>query len=1019
MIPLKKKSLIEYVQEWHEKLQKCHYAGEIYLGIEELHVIAEEFAARRNVLRKDHHGAVLLVLAVNCAYHYYDDEGFWKHFCALVKRENNIYEHETLGMALENCLRSYGLMKSERTGPFRYVGAILEQCGISRRYIPGFAYILKNLYATVGHENLLNMSHFKFKRKIEFINCARYLKSFLLDTAGWQFTLQVCHLMQQYREGEITLGELEELPGFQPGFWTEFLSNFDIKQRKSGERSKYAYFKPRLVFLPGESRVGLQFPFPEFTKIIERPSVAKAWKYPVTVLDDKELWSDEYSGRVIDEKGRIITWRVKGWLPDGLPVLFDIKNGLLQRNELIYPGTYYLLIPRGYGFNCMDKEYLGSVYTPGAWNYQAYRVRLGRDDVIHGYGLAVEDLEKNIEIEWVRPGKKRLNYAADDYFDVFVGSLPEINITNFSYIESNAVGLFCDLGEGAVRLRSQRDIQEFRLEARRRAPVRGRIWLSNFSRGWINPGQRNISGLQFCLLPDCQISHEQRVYGYDEKVVLTLDRCSPCRLNLGNCRRLDKEGRRWAVPAEENFAGGALICGDVSVGIRVPVHRAGIYHSNGRRVRYICISELESEADFIITGYPDTVARLVTEGNVSVNVEVVFNKYGRTVVNSVDLLRLAGSRNGPACEIFLEAGGDPVSTGAILIDLKEIQNKVYRGESCRITSTRARNLSLMVNLCAEICRSPMPEVKMNRLPCYSPDFDEWVNTVLGCAVVFDGTHIMIGDTIFDWHEKIRNTNIKKVLNLYRELKAGIPSTGTIDTDPGVLPDVERWRKAMADLLKMNTREGTIDILREWSGDVLRQQGAFRSRIAGHPGGNSLTRAWRYYHRKETMHSLELINNIRDGSDLVNDLKILLHTLVLLRTARLRSAARMAGNVELVTDIALVYEILRFVMSGFSGETLPKPDVKAGLEIAGALPLRPEDYDYLKIAAVPDVYNKDVIDYCHGTGDWLLLYTLINFLKPCENRAFLSARLLGMDGLIPASPEKGDIINRVISYVRRN
>ena len=136
-------ALYKYGKEWQQRLIKCNYAGEIFLDSERLISLADKYAHDSRIITDDGvNKSVIVVFAVNCAYHFYDDSGFWEHFCRIMHLVNNPTTQEHYGTLVESKLRELKLLKNERSGPFRFVGAILEQCGVSKKYISQFASVL-------------------------------------------------------------------------------------------------------------------------------------------------------------------------------------------------------------------------------------------------------------------------------------------------------------------------------------------------------------------------------------------------------------------------------------------------------------------------------------------------------------------------------------------------------------------------------------------------------------------------------------------------------------------------------------------------------------------------------------------------------------------------------------------------------------------------------------------------------------------------------------------------------------
>ena len=127
--------------EWQELLKSCEFIGEISLSQKELNSLSPFFWKYHADLSKEELYAILPVIAVNCAYYYYDDQGFWTHFCEILDVPSVGNFQQYLGDKIEQSLLKQGFIKKNREGAFRYVGLILEQCGITRRYIEKFALI--------------------------------------------------------------------------------------------------------------------------------------------------------------------------------------------------------------------------------------------------------------------------------------------------------------------------------------------------------------------------------------------------------------------------------------------------------------------------------------------------------------------------------------------------------------------------------------------------------------------------------------------------------------------------------------------------------------------------------------------------------------------------------------------------------------------------------------------------------------------------------------------------------------
>ncbi|WP_003545347.1 hypothetical protein [Desulfotomaculum nigrificans] len=1005
------KSIHNYVVEWREKLKECQYVGEIYLNTDELNALAAEFAAEQNVLSTKGYyvmGTAMLVLAVNCAYHYYDNAGFWKHFCSLVRCGNSAEDHEYVGNVIEQTLKHYGLLKNERKGPFRYVGAILEQSGVSKRYIPSTAQIMRYFKVHHGWDYLTSMSLYEFRRRMENTYCSGFLRSFLCDEAGWQFFMQISRLMRQYEEGELTLAELEELPGFQPGFWHELISEFGAVNNSI---KNVLTLKPRLVYLDRDKCLALQFPYPQFCENIIFPENATGWEYPLTKLTRAELLSEKYSGKAVGEDGTVLYWTINGWQPDGMPAVFDIRRGYIEANSRIPPGFYYLLAPAGYEVTYSNLQRTGDVNLPGRWKYKAYLVKFEKEDVIVNY--SIEDTgvgEQNISLAWQHPTDKLLKYASDEYFDTFEGSLPQLQVSDFGLVEKNIVGLFYNLGKGTVRIKTKQGLKDFSKEVKRHAPVKGRIWLSNIARSGFGINKTVLEELYFCLLPEINLAVEEKIYGFGEEALITADKNSSCQLRFKNCKDISGKGVKWAVPPKESTAYGSIVCGNVSVGIRVPVYRAGLFHVSGERIRYISLSELKEHEKLLLTGYPGAEAKLFVNENYVRT--VTFNQEGFGEI-SCDDLQLTADFNSEISELYLYCQGRKVSTGAVFINLEEIKKSVYQGKPCTIETEWGKNLKIVLQLCTKIVNKPQSHIPINLLPGFCKEIDEWFYTILACACVFDDTVITIKNSVLDWKTLIIDSKKKKLLEYIFNCRRGEDTEFVDDVDTGMLPAVERWIKITDSLTGTDSEDYSKDMFIEWAGDV-NGKGPPKSVIAGQKGGKLVTRAWKHYLAGENEKATEIINNINEPAGFVNDLKCLLHSLVLLRMLRISAAKELFGKITpRHKGIRLVYKTLMKALNISDGSIVDSNELLN--DMSEILPLRSEDKILIKQCANFDQNSAEAIQCCKRSDDWLLTVIAVEKLKSGTDRNSLIDKLMNLKDQIPESPEKNRLFDKLKTY----
>ncbi|NLK51048.1 MAG: hypothetical protein GX295_01185 [Syntrophomonadaceae bacterium] len=855
------KSLLDRISQWQQQLKECQYAGEVYIGKDELMDLASDFFHIRDKLlfRENLFGTTLVVLAVNCAYHFYDDEGFWLHFSQLLKTEFTAGQRDRLGRIIEEKLRFFGLLRTERTGPFRYVGAILEQCGVSRRHIPALARVIKEVKGYRDWDYLLNLKHKEFMWHIEGISCSAYLKNYLLDTEGWKFLLQVCYLVKLYEQGDIELFELRNLSGYQPDFWDNFLGCFRPERTRVISQSRII-LKPKLLFSPAENCLLLRFPSAAYIAGMSHPEAGAYWRYPVTLLNRPELLVDYYSG-CLEIDGKSTNWMITGWKPDGESVIFDIRQGFIRRGTALYPGEYYLLSPVDYDPDCHIIRDLGQMQLLGKWNYRSYQVAITPNDVIPGYRKFIDDQDE-VHIYWVEPDQYRLDYS-DSSTDTFVGFLPEIKLSDFTPVVKNRVGLFYTTSYGSGRIRTMAELELFRQEMSNSAPVIGRIYLGNIGRHHRQDFSADIAELQFFLIPDFQMNYEQRLYSFDEKVFLSLKGLSSIRVGFSGCERADLSGNKWGIPSGVDVAIGEVACGDYSVNLRVPVYRSRMYFTDGRPVRYLMDLDCEKSEAFILTGFPETRARAFFLGHPDQETDLIFDYQGRARISFQTLFDLIINSSTPINELMLNWNGQTVNTGAIVIKFKDLFTRIYSGEENLGIAPSSKTLMQVVRLCWSLCHQPPKEITFREFPEINPCFDEWLRTLCACASLIDRTRITIAGEYPDWISELGSQEIQRILGLYQAYKTGSEfKMGEFDLiNISVIPPVERWR---VELEKARAQFGAVGIsavLIDWANEVRHHRVPYYSQVANQSGGQLMSTAWDHYLYGNQQEALNLLYNL--------------------------------------------------------------------------------------------------------------------------------------------------------------
>ena len=1002
--------LFKAVEQWEHKLKECQYVGEIYLGAGELSECAREFTQHEFELRKRRksYETALLVLAVNCAYHHYDDEGFWEHFSRLLGQELLSVDKDRIGRIIEGKLRLQGLLATERSGPFRYVGALLEQCGVSKRYISTLARVIKELKGGRSWNFMINMEFSRLYQHLEGTGYSSYLKHYLQDVEGWKFLRQVSTLLHLYEQGNIQINELKELSGYQPDFWDALLAEFQTTLIKTAVRA--STLKPRIYFSLDDNCIIMKFPDEQYIAQVYRPKISEEWSYPITRLDRIELLSDLYMGKVPGVDGMDEEWAIPGWIPDGKPAIFDIRYGLLSKGSYLVPGEYFLLVP---GHDVPAGETLaklGNLNLVSKWVYEAYRVLLRQGDKVEGYRTD-EMGDFDLSLQWETPGKFLLPYV-ETPADVFTGSLPSIKISNFEPIQSGRIGLFYQTSKRAGRIRSLEDLDKFRREASGDAPISGKIYL--VSTGRTRSDGLFLSGheLEFCLLPEVRFEMSGDDHSFNSEPLVNLQSDGPVGITLKNCTPVSNL-RTWKVPVQVSPANGNITCGSFSFQIKIPVHRVRLYNSLGRAVRYITPNESGKQGRFIITGPPGASASVTTVSGSKVK-DIVFDHRGRCDIDSGSLLEITASGIYPVEQMIVSLETSTIRTGVIILDIERIKQKLITGSDGIYPQGIDGLIIDIIRLCKELCHFPTQRRNLQRMPNIHPDIDSWLNTLLACAQVFDSSEILVDGRIYNAIQHLQDKTLKRALTVI-SAQDEVLSNELDSIDISSIPDIGRWRTTVKKVIKKCSWEGTLGHLEDWSREIKSGYGIYRSYISSIPGGRVLTEAWERYYVGNYSAALGAINSLKSNSDMVCTLRDILYVFLLLRTARLQEACRKCIGVRhqsltnaLCTIGMLVEALNGLFIRNSNCEVITR-------ESCRALPLRTEDY--VLTETMYDLTHGKKLEVFNQDTDWLLLL-LICMTSDDSSVTVKAAQVLRSRADIPPSPEKSIILDKLPRFKER-
>jgi hypothetical protein len=693
---------------------------------------------------------------------------------------------------------------------------------------------------------------------------------------------------------------------------------------------------------------------------------------------------------------------------DGRPLLFDIKHGYIQCGNEIAPGEYWLLVPEGQALTSPVIYTAGRVALPGKIAYRACRVLIETKSIIAGYAVQTAGYG-DLALNWIDDENWRMKYV-ESAGEVFSGKLPPFIVNGFKQIEESGAAMFYTAGNVSGKIKSMDDLGRFLKKVNSsQLPVTGRILICTTGRSGESGASAVSVDVDFTVLPPGGICFADRIYAFNEEPVIEVDETFPGFLQLAGCRRLDRQGKKWAVPLEISRVTGTLECRGAAVPVDIPLYRARIYDADGRPVRYFLLHRAPEET-LLVTGRPGATAVLGLWQQPGRQLPLQFDSDGRATIASVRLQELVRDSNCSINEVVMTLDGFTVSTGTILIEYTALFGDICSGKTYRACTASAGDLLKILDLCRELCRggTARKKYKLSSLPRFDPVLDEQIMAVFACAEVLDDVEIMVSDRRVDWAQQLGNTGPGRVIDCLNRIRTGQQVAKLLPADTRSLPPVQRWQDRLEVLFSTVPAGAGRQYLQAWATEVCRLQHNLRSEIARLKGGQILTGAWIKYRRGQLESALATAACIEDGPPLIRELQELLRTVLLLRLARVKQAAEALKSVPAGDMLQQVFALLKYAVQMFNGqEAGPVPP--AGRDLLACLPLRQEDSLFLEQVAYhcgggapPAVSPED----CR---DWLLLWFLVRICTDPQRRKELAGRFLTLAENIPLSPERKDIV----------
>ena len=363
---------------YKEEIKSCRVIGEIILDERELKDLCREISKYSHHLLMNTFDNLILVLSCNIAYYYYNESGFWKCFFDLLNIEETQQLRATIGEKIEHLLVKLNLLKYKRKGPFRYVGAILEQTGITKNNMEAYANLVTYIVNSHGIKNAREIPYTNYQKIIQNAYISKTLKAYLLDEAGWDFNQYVIKMIDYYTNQSFTIKEIESFKGVHPKFWSEFMKYYTLA---NSERNYNSLFEipPRFMFDINSMKFYIKFPSKKF-RIYDKSIVGNITTY---VFNDAVDLNSSISGDITLPNGITYNWFLEIWDYRKENNIYFNKYGEYQKKISNLNTGEYIVVARNeeeipYG-NVI--RHLGIPNINGLSGFNVYEVRVDSNDV--------------------------------------------------------------------------------------------------------------------------------------------------------------------------------------------------------------------------------------------------------------------------------------------------------------------------------------------------------------------------------------------------------------------------------------------------------------------------------------------------------------------------------------------------------------------------------------------------------------------------------------------------------------
>jgi hypothetical protein len=880
-------------RSWGTQLTEYDYAGEIALTKPDYKAISEHYAdfvgrySGTPTAALFRYKNVLVVLAVNCAYFEYNEFGFWTHFFKRIRLDYSLGLQGSIGQEIEDFLMMNGFLSERRAGAFRYVGAILEQCGITRRYLPRFAEILNRGVLRYGWAAMSSLSTYQYKSLIPEEGISAYLRNFLLDSAGKMFFEAVARSFDQASRMPNPIDYLTSLRGFRPSFWLELEKQLGKVPPTPPPKGTKKLKHPELLYQPRQNRLVLMCDNEAVreTQILFRDEVVDSNVIELATPADFE---NAYFFMLKLRAGEYEKVTVPGWsLNERDYSFFNVDDGsLIPDFKGLSEDEYFLVIKAsfieglpGEQRECFEEAIIDDYFylSPPVVGLLGYRVYLD------------SKLDFLVPVDTDRVGRLISWASASSIFDeaveqasVFYRELPRVKIHDPELFKNQDFLLFYDCGSGRKQIDSATIRDSIKLEIS--SPAEGEIWAEPVGR---RRGPQTEPRLQFCLLPDFSILWPDWLLSHDEELKIEIRGDDRLEMSLMNGEMDESNPRAWKIPASVDFVNGTIRRGEVSVRIGKKLARAKLSNKRMHRLGVIELNDMLSIDELFMEGIPNSTAKvyLLDPGQKIHLADIgTFSRTGTIMFRPAAIGAALKSSEFSVGHLGIQHSRGVATTGCKVFRSDEIIRKIESGKPYDPGKLLPPHLADPLNVFDLLVNKPgyFRQCHSDTAMELPDKLRDWGEEILKSAHVFDDVDVdgeefnISGDTSMDRSLamiKRAKSYLRRGQGYDREFNAK-DYARKIEQETWK-PRLERWQKLYEEVISsLKDQLDLLDLLEQWSMEVSNEETLpeYQSKIARMPYGRELTSAWIRFRRGNHAKSYARAKKVIEStSGIVSDL----------------------------------------------------------------------------------------------------------------------------------------------------